>query len=267
MTTNTSPSPSGIIGRRYLLHEQIGSGGMGIVYRATDRLAGHIVALKQVTAPAQALLFTSRSEGLDLRLALAQEFKLLASMRHPHIISVLDYGFDEQHQPFYTMEFLENPQTIFQAGAAQPLDAKIGLLAQMLQALAYLHRRGVIHHDLKPSNVMVVDGQVKLLDFGLSLTAEQGGRMGSTAAGTLAYMAPEVLQGAGASQASDLYAVGVMAYELLAGRHPFNLDDMTQLITTSSLRRQRRRWTWTRVWARSNGCWRKTPARWAMPLR
>ena len=87
------------IGRRYALHKQLGAGGMGIVYRATDRLTGRAVALKQVTTPAAQLSFASRSDETNLQLALAREFKTLASLRHPHIVSVLDYGFDEQRQP------------------------------------------------------------------------------------------------------------------------------------------------------------------------
>jgi serine/threonine protein kinase/tetratricopeptide (TPR) repeat protein len=233
MLTETSAT----INKRYILHEKIGTGGMGTVYRATDRLSGQVVALKQVTAPTQNLVFMSRSEGLDLHLALAQEFKVLASLRHPHIISVLDYGFathgvngHRQRQPFFTMELLENVQTIQEAGQKATFAEKIRLLVQMLQALAYLHRRGVIHRDLKPSNVVVVDGILKVLDFGLSVTGESQQQLGGTTAGTLAYMSPEVLQGGDASEASDLYAVGVMAYELLAGHHPFDVGDVTELI-------------------------------------
>lgn len=228
-----------IINRRYILRERIGAGGMGAVYRATDRLApnpaAQTVALKKVTTLPQNLQFASRADNADLNLALAQEFKVLSSLRHPHIISVLDYGFTSNgtahHQPFFTMELLENPRTILEASVNLPLAEKIRLLAQMLQALSYLHRRGIVHRDLKPSNVMVDGGNVKVLDFGLSMSGEQTETIKSTTAGTLAYMSPEVLQGGTATQASDLYAVGVIAYEMLSGRHPFDVSDMTKLIT------------------------------------
>ncbi|MBI5670576.1 MAG: protein kinase [Chloroflexi bacterium] len=218
-----------IIGRRYILRESLGTGGMGAVFRATDRLTGDTVALKRVS-PLSDQFRTSSGSGLDSRMALAQEFKILASLRHPHIISVLDYGFDEQGLPYYTMELLEGARTILEAGHDQPLPEQVRLLVQMLQALAYLHRRGITHRDLKPSNVLVVGGQVKVLDFGLSLAGDQRAEGGSTAVGTLAYMAPEVLIGGVANERTDLYAVGIIAYELLTGRHPFAVRDVTRLI-------------------------------------
>ena len=102
------------------------------------------------------------------RLALTKEFRLLSSLRHPHIIKVLDYGFDDNLTPYYTMELLENPQTILEAGEGLNFGGKWRLIMQLLQALQYLHRRGVLHRDLKPDNVLVVEGQVKVLDFGLA---------------------------------------------------------------------------------------------------
>ena len=164
-----------------------------------------------------------------LRLTLAREFRLLSSLRHPNIISVLDYGFDERLQPYFTMELLEHAESILRAAASLPLEGKLDLVAQTLQALAYLHRRGVIHRDLKPGNVMVVDGRVKVLDFGVSILREHDAESGKLIVGTLAYMAPELLTGAPATEASDLYAVGVIAYELLAGRHPFDCHDVHAL--------------------------------------
>lgn len=219
-----------IINGRYLLHEQLGAGGMGVVYRATDRLTGDIVALKSVTTPPQLLEFGARGQVGDTdasRLALAREFQILASLRHPHIITVLDYGFDVQHVPYFTMDYLAGGQTIREAAQKLPLPGQVDLLVQLLQALTYLHRRDILHRDLKPGNVLVVNGRLKVLDFGLSISRNQD--VGGTS-GTLSYMAPELLQGQPTSQASDLFAVGVLAYELFAGRLPFNslLETLTQ---------------------------------------
>jgi eukaryotic-like serine/threonine-protein kinase len=213
-------------GKRYFLHDLLGEGGMGAVYKATDRLTGDTVALKRVTMPAERLAFNSRSESSDPYLALAWEFQMLASLRHPHIIEVLDYGFDGKRQPYFTMTLLEKPQNIVKAGRGQPLEVQINLLVQMLQALAYLHRRGIVHRDLKPGNVFVVNNHVKVLDFGLSISAGTTGDTG----GTMTYMAPEVLQGKPTSQAADLYAVGIMAYELLVGRYPYDASTIDTLL-------------------------------------
>jgi len=220
------------INNRYILKSILGTGGMGAVYRAYDRLNGEEVALKQVTTPPVRLGFASRAGDENLHLALAQEFKTLSSLRHPHIVSVRDYGFDEQRQPFFTMDLLRDADTIIEAGQGQSLEVQVDLLIQLLQALAYLHRRGVLHRDLKPGNVLVVNGQVKVLDFGLSRITERSvADVTQSTTGTFAYMAPELFQGMPPSTRSDLYAVGVMAYEILSGEHPFNTDNMALLIS------------------------------------
>lgn len=220
------------INNRYLLRSVLGTGGMGAVYRAYDRLTGEELALKQVTTPPVRLGFASRAGDLNLHIALAQEFKTLTSLRHPNIVSVRDYGFDEQRQPFFTMDLLEDANTIIEAGQGQTVDTQVDMLIQLLQALAYLHRRRVLHRDLKPGNVLVVNGQVKVLDFGLSLITERSvADITQSTTGTFAYMAPELFQGMSPSTRSDLYAVGVLAFELFAGQHPFHTDNIAFLIS------------------------------------
>src|SRR5438552_1479707 len=113
-----------LFGRRYILQALLGEGGMGAVYQAVDRLTGATVALKRVLAPTDQLTFNSRSETVDPRMALAQEFQVLASLRHPHIISVLDYGFDEQRQPYITMDLLRDAKTVLRAGQGKSTTAK-----------------------------------------------------------------------------------------------------------------------------------------------
>ena len=208
------------VGRRYQLLDVVGRGGMGTVYRALDRLGGP-VALKQLHrslgdgtreashgAPTASL---SREMARDL----AAEFQALTSLRHPHVIHVLDYGFDGELRPYFTMELLAGAKTLVEAGRGQPPGVRLELLVQLLRALAYMHRRGFLHRDLKPANVLVVDGQVKVLDFGLALARERDEPRG--AAGTPGYMAPELFQGEPATEASDLYSVGVMAQRMMAG--------------------------------------------------
>jgi tetratricopeptide (TPR) repeat protein len=214
-----------MLGGRYQLLEKIGAGGMGVVYRALDRLTQTVVALKQVTTP-QSVIHNDSTEGNQHALALAQEFRLLSTLRHPNIISVLDYGFNAEGQPYFAMEWLEKGISIVQYAREQTFEDKITLIIQALQALAYIHRRHVVHRDLKPDNVMTVNGQVKVLDFGLSTTRPQTGGF----SGTLAYMAPELLQESHATPCSDLYALGLIAYEILTQQFPYRQTDFSVLI-------------------------------------
>lgn len=223
----------GFVGKRYQLIRSLGSGAMGTVFRAVDRLTGQPVALKRVIAPTHAVRQPGETIEVmteHVRVALANEFQTLASLHHPHVIQVLDYGFDENKQPFFTMNLIENPRTILHAGRGQPLNTQCDLLIQMLEALAYIHRRGIVHRDLKPDNALVTaDGEVKVLDFGLAALYEHQ-QHSEEIAGTLAYMAPEVLRGGLVSAASDFYAVGVIAYEIFLGRHPYGKKTASELI-------------------------------------
>lgn len=216
---------------RYDVQEKIGQGGMGIVYRVKDRLNGQVIALKQVriregidpshTLPLEASFAT--------RYSLAQEFRTLVSLRHPHIVSVLDYGFDEQSAPYFTMSYIEEGQPITHYAKPLPQNEKIVLLIQCLESLHYLHQRGILHCDLKPDNVFVArDGTVKVMDFGLASQGAQEQRVRLT--GTLAYMSPELLHNALPTVTSDLYAFGVIAYEVLVGAFPYTQQTMTELI-------------------------------------
>ncbi|MEM9775044.1 MAG: protein kinase [Chloroflexota bacterium] len=209
-----------IINGRFVLRKEIGSGGMGVVIKALDRLIGKTVALKRVNLNPQTQStdsFIARSKQGKLRVILAKEFQILAGLRHPNIISVLDYGFDSNKQPFYTMTYLAKSQTILEAGENLSLEKKIDLIEQLLQGLAYLHRHGILHRDIKPENVLVTDNTVRLLDFGLSQRVEEDG----TAGGSPHYIAPEMINFGEITTSSDLYAVGVLLYQFLTGRHPY----------------------------------------------
>ena len=210
-----------LLNARYRLLDLIGVGSIGRVYKVFDRLHSQPLALKQLTNASQNGLRFNHSY-LDL----AHEFRLLASLWHPNIISVIEFGFDDQRKPYFTMELLENAQTILEAGKNVTLEAQVQLLFQTLQALSYLHQRNFLHRDLKPNNILVVDGQVKVLDFGLSVDRQQVRGM----AGTLAWIAPELLMGSRPDRSADLYAVGMIAYQLLTGHYPFADDDPTLLL-------------------------------------
>lgn len=215
------------IANRYQLQDKLGEGGMGAVYRAFDPLEQTTIALKQVNRPLEQLQFNTKASFSDERVAMVQEFRTLASLRHPNIISVLDYGFDDEQNPFFTMDLLENASTILVNGQNKSEQEKTHLLVQTLQALIYLHRRDILHRDLKPANVLVTGkGTVKVLDFGLSAKSD---RVSGTA-GTLAYMAPEVLREQPISRATDLYSIGMIAYELFMGKYPFKARNPMRLV-------------------------------------
>ena len=220
-------------------------GGMGAVYRANDRLTGNTVALKRVLVQTENLMFSNRQpfggvgnhdKAESVRTALINEFMMLATLRHPNIISVLDYGFDDQKQPYFTMELLKNAKPLDEKLNVS-LDTKIRFIIEMLQALAYLHRRGVLHQDLKPDNVMVVDNRVKVVDFGLASKVDTNNHDGSLG-GTFAYMAPELFEDKPPSIASDLYTIGVIAYQILAGQHPFDLNSSLNMLLLSIMTRE-----------------------------
>ena len=221
-----------LIANRYRLLDKLGQGGMGAVYKAYDRLNQQEVALKQVlTAPADIAFGSRQDTDTELHVALAQEFRTLASLRHPNIISVLDYGFGTNRQPFFTMEYLASPQNFLEASKDSSTETKVEYLIQLLQALAYLHRHKILHRDLKPDNVLVVNGTVKALDFGLAMMRRDSAASHTESlAGTLHYIAPEQFEGRAPSRQSDLWAVGIMAYELFAGRHPFDTTNMMMLM-------------------------------------
>lgn len=233
---------SAIINGRYRLVRQIGSGGMGVVYEALDRLTNTRVALKRVRQSAGDL--ETRKVGMTfnsqrLNFNLAREFQLLSSLRHPNIISVLDYGFDNdgaasQNPLYYTMELLSDSRTIVEAARPLGVPERIALLMGLFEALAYLHRRGILHCDLKPENVLVGrDGVVKVVDFGLSSLREQfipAETGNAQIAGTLEYMAPEVLQGLPASEYSDIYAAGLITYAVLTGKYPYAQGGIGKLL-------------------------------------
>lgn len=210
----------GLVAGRYQLQATLAKDGMTTIYVALDCLKNEQVAFKRFTLQSSELWFNSSlSLNDDFCVSPLQELRILSALRHPHIISILDVDLSSAGQPFFTMPLADYGKDILTAAGSLALVDKVALLVQMLRAVAYIHQRGIIHRDLKPAHVLVnAAGQVKVAGFE-SATSDPIHETGI--AGTLFYLSPEVIRGEKASKASDIYAAGLLAYELLAGKQPF----------------------------------------------
>ncbi len=217
----TPPQDGHLLGRliagRYRIERLLAMGGMGEVFRAWDLRDERPVALK-------ALKWGQR-DNPRARERLRREAALLRDLAHPAVVEVLDQGDLPDARPFFTMELLEGELLSWRLAQRGPLPAeeaaRIG--AELADALAVAHRAGVIHRDLKPDNVLLLpDGRVKLLDFGaaLDLAADRLTAPGRVC-GTVEYMAPEQARGEEADGRADVYGLGVVLFELLAGAPPW----------------------------------------------
>jgi tetratricopeptide (TPR) repeat protein len=230
--------------KRYQLLEQLGRGGMGVVYRAYDKLTDQTVSLKRVllhpslqdptltrpiTSAHDTMPISDTQEIAAQRLSIVREFETLASIRHPYIRPVLEFGFDEEQTPYLVMAYVDDPRSIVAAGNAVDIAGKVRLLIPVLQALAYLHRRRLVHQDLKPANLLVdPTGHVYVVDFGLTMAAHAATET-TALIGSLPYLAPELLRGAPPTPATDLYAIGIVCYQMFTGCHPFRLESTQAL--------------------------------------
>jgi tetratricopeptide (TPR) repeat protein/predicted Ser/Thr protein kinase len=204
---------------RYEILGEIGRGGFGVVYRAHDPVMRRNVAVKVLTAVSDpTLLARFRSEA-----------GTTGNLRHKNIITVYDYG-EHDGQPFLVMELLEGRslQEVIRDGPPLSLFEKVSVLLQVAEGLRFAHEQGVVHRDVKPSNVMLLnDGGARILDFGIArfLDASRTRHtMPGFILGTIEYMSPDQLQGVDAGPLTDIFSFGVTCYELLSGRQPFRAD-------------------------------------------
>lgn len=209
------PTDDIILGDRYLLGEVIGRGGMADVYRATDQLLSRPVAVK--------VLRETADDESDRRRFTA-EATTLARLNHVNLVTVLDAGITAE-QPYLVMELVEGP-TLGQRTQTGPLEpGEVGRIgAQMADALAYAHRAGVVHRDVKPANVLLGrDGRTRLADFGIARLIGDTVRhtMTGHAIGTPAYLSPEQVRGDDVTPAVDVYSLGLVLLEALTGERAF----------------------------------------------
>ncbi|MFN8516766.1 MAG: protein kinase, partial [Thermomicrobiales bacterium] len=213
-----------VLNGRYRLGPKIGDGGMALVYRGLDVRLGRTVAIKVLREQwAADPSFVARFD---------REAQAVAALNHPNIIGIFDVGsdFDEDgtDRPFFVMEFIDGPnlKEWIRAHAPLPVDEAVAIATQMLAGLGYAHARALVHRDIKPQNIMLSqDGTVKVTDFGIAKGLGDAALTDAgTGLGTVHYISPEQARGEPATPASDLYAVGIVLYEMLTGYLPFSGD-------------------------------------------
>lgn len=208
----------------YRLVDFLGAGGMGEVYRGIDTRLGRVVAIK---------VLSTSGQGGTLLERFKNEARIQSTLRHPNVVTLFDF-LELGGQPCIVMEYVDGETIDGRIRRCGPIDAALALelFAAIAEAVGYLHDRGIIHRDLKASNIKLTDtNQVKLLDFGLA-RAGSSPKLTATGhvVGTLEYMAPEQLAQQSADQRTDIWSLGVLLYEMVTGRMPFATTSAGDLI-------------------------------------
>src|SRR5947209_1269060 len=208
----------------YHIVDFLGAGGMGEVYRAMHSKIGRIAAVKVLTQATQSSGFVER---------FFNEARIQASLQHPNIATLYDF-MEVGGQPCIIMEYIDGEtisERISAYGAPLPLSETVYVFEKVCEAIDYIHRHGIIHRDIKSNNIKISSqGQVKLLDFGIAKgqTSQQLTQVGSVI-GTLQYLAPELIRGGTADERGDIWALGVLLYEMITGRVPFDATTVGDL--------------------------------------
>jgi serine/threonine protein kinase len=215
------------IASRYRLDRRLGAGGMSTVFLATDTVLERAVAIK--------LLAEHLAEDEDFVARFRREALAAARLQHPNVVQVFDSGEDSgSHRHYIVMEYVDGPSAadILREEKRLDLEEAVRIVRDACHGLDYAHRAGVVHRDVKPGNLLVASEShtTKLADFGIAKAAEQTRitQVGSVL-GTAAYLSPEQARGEEAGPASDIYSLGVCAYQFLAGRLPHEYSSLTEL--------------------------------------
>ena len=209
---------------KYEIISEVGRGAMGAVYKARDPLIDRLVALKTITGGPGA-----QANLLD---RFYQEARSAGTLQHPNIVTIYELG-HEKDTPFIAMEYLEGESLdrIIEQHPVLPLSVKLGYIVRVCEALAYAHQHNVVHRDVKPANIMVTkEGVVKVVDFGIARLTDMSMTQPNMMIGSRAYMSPQLYKGERADARSDIWAVGVSLYELLAFKRPFTGDSEAELM-------------------------------------
>src|SRR5215471_14141679 len=215
---------------RYEVLSELGKGAMGIVYLAKDPVIGRMVAIKTIRASSMG---DDDSESREFRERFIREAQTAGILSHPNIVTIHDIGEDPETQTsFIAMEYIEgkNLKTLLAEHAHFSYDQIADIIAQVAEAIDYAHRKGIIHRDIKPANIIITtDEKVKITDFGIAKVASSNLTTTGQFLGTPNYMSPEQVSGAPVDGRSDIFSLGVVLYELLTSRKPFQGDNLTAI--------------------------------------
>jgi serine/threonine protein kinase len=212
---------------RYEVLGELGQGAMGVVYKAKDPLIDRVVAIKTIN------LGLAMDEKEEYEGRFYQEAKAAGRLNHPNIVTIYDVG-KSGNVAYIAMEFLEGRELrdIMNDRGVLPVDQVLDVVAQVALGLAYAHEHGIVHRDVKPSNIMLVrDGHVKITDFGIARMASSAVRTQTgMVLGSPKYMSPEQVMGKEIDQRSDIFSLGVMLYEMLTGQAPFDGENVNAIM-------------------------------------
>jgi tetratricopeptide (TPR) repeat protein/predicted Ser/Thr protein kinase len=209
---------------KYQVQRVLGRGGMGTVYEAIDPVINRKVALKT--------MIQHLSAQPELRTRFLREAQAAGGLRHRNIVTVYDMG-EDHGQPFIAMEFIEGTdlEKIIQNRDPVTIEWKLDVLRQLCEGLAHAHRAGVVHRDIKPANIRVTsEGEVKIMDFGIAHLQTSTMTKSGLVMGTLHYQAPELIDSKKPDHRADIFSVGAIAYEMVAGRKAFESDSISGLM-------------------------------------
>ncbi|HEV2064815.1 MAG TPA: serine/threonine-protein kinase, partial [Thermoanaerobaculia bacterium] len=215
---------------RYEVLSELGKGAMGVVYLAKDPVIGRLVAIKTIRT---ASLGDDDSELREFKERFVREAQTAGILNHPNIVTIHDIGEDaDTRTSFIAMEYIEgkNLKSMLSEKTKLTYDQIAGTIAQVGEALDYAHRKGIIHRDVKPANIIITtDRKVKITDFGIAKIASSNLTSTGQFLGTPNYMSPEQVSGAPVDGRSDIFSLGVVLYELLTNRKPFLGDSLTAI--------------------------------------
>jgi tetratricopeptide (TPR) repeat protein/predicted Ser/Thr protein kinase len=209
---------------KYRILRILGRGGMGTVYEALDPLINRKVAVK--------MMIPGLAQSPDLRERFLREAQAAGGLRHRNIVTVYDLG-EDKGQPYIAMEYLEGTdiEKIVHNREPHPLEWKLDIIRQVCEGLAYAHRHGIVHRDVKPANIRVTrEGEAKIVDFGIAHLQSSRITKSGLVLGTIQYMSPEQVDGKPLDHRSDIFSVGAIAFELIAYRRPFDGDSVSAVL-------------------------------------